>query len=144
MQGYYIDYYWTTRSDVPSPYDKATLTNHDWVIARRGFFFDLSPWADAAPDDDPHQPLGSDRAAFQYMLAAAYEQVIWGREGPPSTRVSAPPPAARASFADPARRDAAAHWNPRLYALGLQVRRPRRAAPGRRDGVGDVAACVVV
>jgi hypothetical protein len=54
-------------------YDKNTVMNHDWTIAHRGFFFDLSPWADAAPDDDPHQPLGSDLAAFKYMLAAAYD-----------------------------------------------------------------------
>lgn len=102
LQGYYIDYYWTTRGDVPGPYDKVTLANHDWVVAQRGFFFDLSPWSDAAPDDDPHQPLGSDRAAFEYMLAAAYAQVraqggggAWLGTLPPSSPLHGRPRTAR-------------------------------------------------
>lgn len=71
--GYYLDYYWTTRGDVPDGIDKMTVSNHDYIIANRGFLFDLSVWTDEAPDDDPNQPLGSDHAAFAAMLHAAYD-----------------------------------------------------------------------
>ena len=47
------------------------MLNHDWVIARGGFFFDLSAWPDQAPKDDPDQPLGSDFRALHTVLAAA-------------------------------------------------------------------------
>lgn len=77
VQGYFIDYFWTTVADV-SPagqgYAKVTTTNHDFVIARRGFFWDLDTWADEAPVDDPKQPLGSDYKAFTSILQAAYDQ----------------------------------------------------------------------
>ena len=53
----------------------ANLVNHDFFVARRGFFFDLSPWGDEAPNDDPDQPQGADLATLKEILAAANERL---------------------------------------------------------------------
>jgi len=56
----------------------------DYVVQQRGFAFDLSPWPDELPTDDPAQPLGADAAVFSRLLAAAETQAggqlikIWG------------------------------------------------------------------
>ncbi|RME96880.1 MAG: hypothetical protein D6768_20955 [Chloroflexi bacterium] len=56
----------------------------DYVIQQRGFAFDLSPWPNERPNDDPHQPRGADAAAFQRILDSAQAQAagglikIWG------------------------------------------------------------------
>ncbi len=55
-------------SDLPN----ATLTNHDFYIARKAFFFDLSPWADEKPVDDPTQPLGTDKQTLIAILQSQY------------------------------------------------------------------------
>ena len=69
---YYVDAFWfnLTRNGGP---DLHTLSNHDYFIAHRAFFFDLSPWADEAPNDDPNQPLGRDRETLLRILRALYE-----------------------------------------------------------------------
>jgi hypothetical protein len=54
--------------------DNAVLTNQDYYVARKAFFFDLSPWADEAPNDDPGQPLGADRATFEAILKSLATQ----------------------------------------------------------------------
>ena len=70
--GYYIDAYWLQR---PSGYiPNHTLSNHDYFIAHRGFFFDLSPWADEVPVDDPAQPLGTDQRTLRAILRSAWNQ----------------------------------------------------------------------
>ncbi|HOE66300.1 MAG TPA: GxGYxYP family putative glycoside hydrolase [Candidatus Hydrogenedentes bacterium] len=51
-----------------------TLPNQDYFIARRAFFFDLLPWADEAPVDDPAQPLGTDKRTLEALLQAQYRQ----------------------------------------------------------------------
>ena len=66
---YYIDSYWM-RSPTKLGPDMHTLSNHDYFIARRGFFFDLATWGDEVPVDDPQQKLGLDRETFVQMLAA--------------------------------------------------------------------------
>jgi hypothetical protein len=66
---YYIDAFWLKRSN-PGRGDLNTLSNHDYFIARRGFFFDLATWGDEQPVDDPHQMLGLDRQTFLQMMAA--------------------------------------------------------------------------
>lgn len=71
---YYVDYFWTknpANTENGQGWAKATISNIDYVIAKRGFFFDLSVWSDESPIDEPSQPFGSDLAAFRYMLAAA-------------------------------------------------------------------------
>ncbi len=70
--GYYIDAYWLQK---PSGYiPNHTLSNHDYFIAHRGFFFDLAPWADEVPIDDPTQPLGTDQRTLRAILRSAWNQ----------------------------------------------------------------------
>jgi hypothetical protein len=66
---YYIDAYWIKCAN-PLRWDLHTLSNHDYFIARRAFFFDLATWGDETPVDDPGQKLGLDRQTFLQMLAA--------------------------------------------------------------------------
>lgn len=69
--GYYIDSFWTTRGGDRT---LATLTNQDYAISRRAFFFDLGPWEDEAPNDDLTQPPGTDYHTFNAIMRAAYDQ----------------------------------------------------------------------
>lgn len=70
--GYYPDGEWL-RGRVVQPLDQLMLCNHDYFIARKGFFFDLSPWDDVKPVDDPEQPLGADARTLRAVLTAAYD-----------------------------------------------------------------------
>ena len=68
--GYYIDAFWI---DHPKgAVQNHCLTNRDFIVARKGFFFDLSPWEDEAPNDDPKQPLGTDFRTFNEIMRVAY------------------------------------------------------------------------
>ncbi len=67
LGAYYVDAFWLQRADRASA-EMHTLANHDWFIARRAFFFDLSPWADEAPIDEPGQPVGADRRCLLRVL----------------------------------------------------------------------------
>lgn len=66
---YYIDAFWLTRPRHGS-LDLHTLSNHDYFIARRAFCFDLAPWGDERPVDDPQQPLGLDKQTLLAVLRA--------------------------------------------------------------------------
>ena len=46
----------------------------DWAVRNRGFVFDLSPWGDEAPGDDPNQSLGTDLATYKLILNATMKQ----------------------------------------------------------------------
>ena len=70
---YYVDAFWLGLPRNGAP-DMHTLSNHDYFIAHRAFFFDLSPWADEAPNDDANQKLGSDRAILLRILRALYKE----------------------------------------------------------------------
>jgi hypothetical protein len=70
---YYIDSFWLKVPTQSGP-DMHTLCNQDFFISRRAFFFDLSPWADEVPNDDPSQPLGADRQEFLAVLRALYDR----------------------------------------------------------------------
>lgn len=79
MLAYFVDYYWTLipngsghQGQAPS-FDLHTVTNHDYFVAHKAFFFDLSVWSDEAPNDDLGQPLGTDRQVFEALLHACYE-----------------------------------------------------------------------
>jgi hypothetical protein len=55
----------------------------DYVVQQRGFAFDLSPWSDELPNDDPGQPLGADAATLKTVLEAAEARAgglikVWG------------------------------------------------------------------
>ena len=70
---YYVDAFWFNLPQNGGP-DLHTLSNHDYFIAHRAFFFDLSPWADEAPNDDPRQPLGRDRETLLRILRVLYKE----------------------------------------------------------------------
>ncbi|MGF7081925.1 GxGYxYP domain-containing protein [Mucilaginibacter sp. UYCu711] len=70
---YYIDQQWLKNPFLANP-NHHTLTNHDFFISRKGFFFDLSPWADESATDDPAQTPGTDVNTLKEMLLTAYNQ----------------------------------------------------------------------
>ncbi|CAF1016786.1 unnamed protein product [Adineta ricciae] len=72
--GYYIDKWWSQSSKAPQAVFESLAINHDWIVKNRGFVFDLSPWDDEAPNDDPHQPVGNDYKALIAILQKAYQQ----------------------------------------------------------------------
>jgi hypothetical protein len=71
--GYYLDGAWLNCWHAGGP-ALHTLTNHDYVIAHRGLLFDLSPWDDEAPVDDPGQKPGEDARTLRAILRAAYDR----------------------------------------------------------------------
>jgi hypothetical protein len=73
IAAYYVDAFWLQHPRRAGP-TMHTLSNHDYFIARRAFFFDLSPWGDEAPGDDLNQPPGLDRKAFLEVLRALYDR----------------------------------------------------------------------
>ena len=77
---YYIDHYWTHQADAGADRDitLATVSNGDYFISKRAFFFDLSPWADEVPNDDPKQKLGTDLATMKAIFASAYKAASGG------------------------------------------------------------------
>lgn len=70
--GYYPDAYWLRSKSGVSLAD-TQLSNHDYFIAQKAFFFDLAGWDDEAPDDDLNQPLGTDFKTLQTVMHAAYK-----------------------------------------------------------------------
>jgi hypothetical protein len=50
--------------------DLGYVVTRDWAVRQRAFVFDLSPWGDEVPADDPTQPLGTDLATYQLILNA--------------------------------------------------------------------------
>lgn len=71
---YYIDAFWL-REPFRGDHENHTLTNHDYFIARRAFFFDLDPWDDEAPNDDRQQQPGTDYHTLRAILKSAYDGV---------------------------------------------------------------------
>lgn len=70
---YYIDSYWLEHPKLAS-LENFTLSNHDFFISQRAFFFDLGVWGDEAPVDEPEQPVGVDRTVLEAILASMAEQ----------------------------------------------------------------------
>jgi hypothetical protein len=70
---YYIDQFWLQKPTV-APTNHHTLTNHDFFVGKKAFFFDLSPWADEKATDDARQSAGADRKMLEEMLLLAYKQ----------------------------------------------------------------------
>lgn len=68
---YYIDQKWRT-NPTATVVNHHTLTNHDFFVSKRAFFFDLSPWGDEPATDDVDQSLGTDLATLKEFLAEAY------------------------------------------------------------------------
>jgi hypothetical protein len=59
--------------------DVAYVVTRDWAVYNRAFVYDLSPWEDEAPLDDPGQPLGADLQTYKRMLEANMKQTA-GRQ----------------------------------------------------------------
>ena len=78
VMGYYLDAFWHQSWRASGPANH-TLSNHDFVIARRGVLFDLNVWDDEACVDDPAQAPGTDVATLKELLHAAYQR--FGGEG---------------------------------------------------------------
>ncbi len=77
LMAYYIDGYSQEPGTPGFHYPdlaNAGLANADYYIARKAFFFDLSPWNDEAPVDDPQQKVGTDCATLRGLLASIYKQ----------------------------------------------------------------------
>ncbi len=73
VMAYCLDAWWLNFPDRGAP-NAHSLTNHDYFIAHRAFFFDLSPWEDEVPQDAPTQPLGADHRTLLAILRSAYHQ----------------------------------------------------------------------
>ncbi len=54
----------TTRRDGDIGY----VITRDWAVKNRAFVFDLSPWGDEKPGDDPNQKLGLDLDTYKMIL----------------------------------------------------------------------------
>ena len=76
--GYYIDAFWIQCAFADWPVNH-TLTNHDYIIAKGGFFFDLNVWENEAPVDEPGQKPGTDVETLKKILYAANDQ-LGGKE----------------------------------------------------------------
>lgn len=74
---YYLDQYWMQRPR-NAPLNHHCLTNHDFFISKRAFFFDLHVWGDDVPIDDPRQKPGTDLETLKALLLSAYHH--GGRE----------------------------------------------------------------
>ena len=50
--------------------DMTQLCNLDYAVSKKAICFELSPWGDEVPNDDPAQPPGTDLATFKVILDA--------------------------------------------------------------------------
>ena len=54
--------------------DLSYVVTRDWAVRQRAFVFDLSPWGDEQPGDDPGQRLGLDLETYHLILAETLRQ----------------------------------------------------------------------
>ena len=67
-------------------FDPPFVTARDYLISEKAFLFDLSPWADETPRDDPGAPPGADVAEMIALLDLAHAAMsgkkalptVWG------------------------------------------------------------------
>lgn len=52
----------------------AYVVTRDWAVKNRAFVFDLSPWGDEIPKDDPDQKLGTDLETYRMLLQETLNQ----------------------------------------------------------------------
>jgi len=69
---YYIDQKWK-ENPLASVKNHHTLSNHDFFVSKKAFFFDLSPWGDEPSTDEPNQPVGADLNTLKLFLKTAYD-----------------------------------------------------------------------
>jgi len=78
---YYIDGYWIDHA-AQATANHHCVTNHDFFIGKKAFFFDLSPWQDEQATDVnsttyPKQPtaaMGADRKMMREILLEMYQR----------------------------------------------------------------------
>ena len=70
---YYLDQQWMSRPGSAGR-NHHTLSNHDFFVSKRGFFFDLSPWGDEPATDDKTQKPGTDLNTLKEFLLTSYLQ----------------------------------------------------------------------
>ena len=70
---YYLDQSWMKNPQAAGR-NHHTLSNHDFFVSRKGFFFDLSPWGDEPATDDRQQKPGTDLNTLKEFLLGAYHQ----------------------------------------------------------------------
>ena len=68
---YYIDQRWRM-NPTATVVNHHTLSNHDFFVSKKAFFFDLSPWGDEPATDDTDQAVGTDLATLKEFLSEAY------------------------------------------------------------------------
>lgn len=68
---YYIDQKWREKPTA-TVVNHHTLTNHDFFVSKKAFFFDLSPWGDEPATDDQTQVTGTDLNTLREFLSEAY------------------------------------------------------------------------
>jgi len=71
--GYWIDSFWLTNPGRIGWWEHCLL-NHDWIVSKRGFVFDLHCWGDEAPQDDLNQKPGTDLETFKTIMLSAYKR----------------------------------------------------------------------
>ena len=54
--------------------DISYVLTRDWAVEQRAFVFDLSPWGDEQPGDDPGQRFGLDLETYNLILAETLRQ----------------------------------------------------------------------
>jgi GxGYxYP putative glycoside hydrolase C-terminal domain/GxGYxYP_N second domain/GxGYxYP_N 1st domain len=54
--------------------DIGYAVTRDWAVKSRAFVFDLSPWGDEAPADDPRQRVGLDLETYKLILTETLRQ----------------------------------------------------------------------
>lgn len=68
---YYIDQFWRGCAG-NAALNHHLLTNHDFFVSKRAFFFDLSPWGDEAATDAPDEEVGADCVMLKDILMDLY------------------------------------------------------------------------
>jgi hypothetical protein len=53
--------------------DLGYVVTRDWAVKNRSFVFDLSPWGDEVPGDDPGQRAGTDLETYRLILSTMLE-----------------------------------------------------------------------
>ena len=69
---YYLDQYWR-QAPRATVLNHHCLTNHDFFVSKKAFFFDLGIWGDEVPVDDPQQEVGADLETLKELLLSAYQ-----------------------------------------------------------------------
>lgn len=71
FMAYYPDAHWIKDPKGIYP-ERSLISNYDFFVSKKAFFFDLGPWDDDLPDDDMGQPLGEDFRTLTAMFHAMH------------------------------------------------------------------------